>query len=277
MGLHRIRFRLRIQIREQDVNKRFKVMAIASVFSVMMFSLNSFADKGSGGGGTTTPPPAPVLTLSGSGATISASGIVGVASDQPTFLNLLAKSDGRDAPVITKVSGPAGLIIYSLNPVDHPHGENGYTIMIVVWTPTRNDIGQTAQAIFKATTQTGRSASLAFNFGPVQGVPPATVSGFTATRVGDHIEASWSPSVTGDPLTYTLSACYMSVLVGSNIPEIYCDAVSNTTALQLLNIPIGPAINVGNPAVNATYYGLFLNAWSGIDGHFMGSVSANIQ
>ena len=258
------------------MNRVFKVVLFASVCSALMLPLRSFADKGSGGG-TTTPPPVPTgPTLTGSGTTVSPSGIVGVASDQPTFLTLLAQSDGRDSPTITMLSGPAGLIIYNLSPVDHPHGQNGFTVMPVVWTPTREDIGHTAQAIFQATTQTGRSALLTINFGPVQDVPPATVSGFTAFRVGDHIEAHWSPSATGDPLTYTLTACYMSVLVGSNIPEIYCDSADKTAALQSLNIPTGPAINTGNPAVQATYYGLFLNAWSGIDGHLMGRVSTNI-
>jgi hypothetical protein len=84
-------------------------------------------------------------------------------------------------------------------------------------------------------------------------------------------------SATGDALTCTLTACYMSVLVGSTIPEIYCDSADSTALLQSLNIPTGPAINAANPAVKAVYYGLFLNAWSGVDGHLMGRVSANVQ
>jgi hypothetical protein len=264
--------------RGQDMNRVFKVVLFASVCFALMLPLRSFADKGSGGG--TTPPPVPTgPTLTASGTTVSvASGTVGVASDQPTILSLFAQSDGRDSPTITKLSGPAGLIIYNLSPVDHPHlGQNGYTTMAVVWTPTRSDIGQTAQAIFQATTQSGRSASITLNFAPVQDVPPAAVSGLLAFRVGDHIEAHWSPSATGEPLNYSLVACYMSVLVGSTIPEIYCDAVDKTAALQSLNIPAAPAINVGNPAVQATYYGLFLYAWSGVDGHSMGRVTTNIQ
>jgi hypothetical protein len=229
---------------------------------------------GGGGGGTAVPPPVPRSALSISSG-LNTLGPVG--SDQAVFLTVTALGDDRDAPVITMTSGPAGLILNNLLPSADPHGGiNGHTLASYMWTPGRSDIGQTFQATFTATTQSGAAVSTTVAFGTVQDVPPATVSGLTATTFADHIEAHWNPSATGDRLTYTLVACYNSVLVGTTIPGIFCDSAGNTQALELLDIPTGPATNLGLPGQSANYYGLFLNAWSGFDGHLMGRVSVNL-
>jgi hypothetical protein len=78
-------------------------------------------------------------------------------------------------------SGPAGLIVYNTTPVDHPHGQNGYTLATYVWTPSRDEIGLSTQATFKTTTQSGGVTAVSVSF-TVQDVPPNTISGFVATN-----------------------------------------------------------------------------------------------
>jgi hypothetical protein len=259
-----------------------KATVFSSLCIALTFSPNAFAQKGggtggggnTGGGGTATPPPpnrtAP-LTFGGGLTTLT------VGSDQPAFVMLQANSDGRDAPIITRNSGPDGLILYNTTPADHPHGINGYTLSYYVWTPGRADIGSNPQASFTATTQSGASRTIAVNLGPVQDVAPGAISGLTASLAGDHIEAHWNPSATGAALTYTATACYHSLLLGTNLPYLFCDKAGTTSDLQLLNIPSGPAENAGQPGVPVTYYGIFVSANSAIDSQLGGQVTTNVQ
>ena len=255
------------------MTRSLKALLCASVCFALMLPLNSFAQKGSGGGGTgsggggTTTP----LVFGGGLQALT------VGSDQPAFVMLQATSDGRDAPIITKVAGPVGLILYNTAPVDHPHGVNGYNVTYYVWTPSRADIGTSPIAIFTATTASGAISTISVTLGPVQDVAPGAISGLIANFVGDHIEAHWNASTGPDPLTYVVTACYHSVLVGTNLPYLYCNKVDTTNALQSLNIPTGPVSNVGQPGVPATYYGLFVGASSAINSQFGGQVTANVQ
>src|SRR5215813_6728190 len=87
---------------------------------------------GNGGGGKPTAPPSVPLTFTG--------GVLGdVATDQMAIVQLRANSDGLDAPVITEVSGPAGLIVQSVLPADHPRGSNGFNVTDYAWTPSPAD------------------------------------------------------------------------------------------------------------------------------------------
>jgi hypothetical protein len=262
---------------DSDMTRFVKATVFASLCIALTFSSNALAQKGGtgGGGGTATPPPpnrtAAPLTFGGGLTTLT------VGSDQPAFVMLQANSDGRDAPIITKNSGPDGLILYNTTPADHPHGINGYTLSYYVWTPGRGDIGSSPQASFTATTQSGASRTIIVNLGPVQDVPPGVISGLTASLAGDHIEAHWNSSATGAPLTYTVTACYHSLLLGTTLPYLFCDRVGTTNDLQLLDIPSGPAQNAGQPGVPVTYYGLFVNASSAIDSHLAGQATTNVQ
>ena len=225
---------------------------------------------GGGGGGGSTAPSIP-LTFLGGLVTFP------VPADNPAFMLLRATSDGRDAPTITEVSGPAGLVLDSMAPADHPHGSNGSNIIQYIWNPSRADIGTTPTAVFTATTQSGAHQTLTVNLGPVQDGAPGQVSDVTAMLTGDHIEARWSQSPDGTPLTYIVSACYHSLLADTSLPFVYCDTVRTTSDLQLLDIPSGPTTNTGQPGVPATYYGIFVFATSAIDSHFEGEAAANVQ
>jgi len=189
-------------------------------------------------------------------------------------VQLLAVSDGRDAPVITKVSGPDGLILYNTAPVDHPHGTNGYTTATYVWTPSRADIGTAPVTVFAATTQSGASATVTVTLGPVVDVTPGAISGLTATLVGDRIQVNWSSNAT-EPLTFTVTGCYHTVLTGTNLPYLFCDKLDSTTALQT-NVPASPTVNVGQPGVPVNYYGIFVAGSNGT-GTVGGSATANVQ
>jgi hypothetical protein len=261
--------------RGSDMTRFAKATAFASLCIALTFSSNALAQKGgTGGGGTATPPPPNrnvPLTFRGGLTTLT------VASDQPAFVQLQANSDGRDAPIIRKNSGPDGLILYNTTPADHPHGINGYTLSYYVWTPGGADIGSNPQASFTATTQSGASLTITVNLGPVQDVAPGAISGLTATLAGDQIEAHWNSSATGAPLTYTVTACYHSLLLGTNLPYLFCDNAGRTNDLQLLNIPSGPTQNVGQPGVPVTYYGVFVSANRAVDSHLGGQATTNVQ
>jgi hypothetical protein len=151
----------------------------------------------------------------------------------------------------------------------HPH--------LLLWTPGGADIGSNPQASFTATTQSGASRTITVNLGPVQDVAPGAISGVTARLAGDHIEAHWNPSATGAPLTYAVTACYHSLLLGTNLPYLFCDRVGTTNDLQLLNIPPGPVANAGQPGVPVTYYGLFVGASSAIGSNVQGQATTNVQ
>jgi hypothetical protein len=274
------------------MNRIFNAVAFASLcFSLV--TVNSFAsqngNKGGGGGGGNNggsgggKPVQSNLFYSASLPPGTPSGTAAAGSDWPSFITITAVNHEGDAPKITMTSGPAGLIIYKLDSVDNAPGGNGTTVETFVWTPSRSDIGVSAQATFVIATQSGESDTLPITFEPVEDLLPWIVSGFTATKVGDHIEAHWNPNESGnsstknDPLFYTLTACYESIQVGSDIPAVHCDELDKPDSLSSLNIPLGPRPNTGNPSVPATYYGLFLSAWSGLDGHLLAQASANIQ
>jgi hypothetical protein len=272
-----------------------RTLAGASVCLALMLPLNLFAQKGGGGGGATgggggaakgggggggngggtaVPPPAPQNPpFSFTGGVTSLT----VGSDQPVFAALDARSDGRDAPIITEDSGPAGLILYNAFPIDHPHGVNGSNTMIYVWTPGRADIGTNPQAVFTATTASGATSTIAVNLGLVLDAPPGVISGLTAQLAGNHIEAHWNASANGDPLTYTVVGCYHSLLLGTNLPYLFCDKVDTTTALESLNIPAGPAVNDGQPGVPVNYYGIFVTVSTVVGSSPLGSATANVQ
>ena len=276
------------------MNRILKVAAFTGLcFSLMPIS--SFASQGGnksggsgggGNGGSGGKPTQSRLLFSVSIPPGIPSGTAGAGSDWPSFITVTAINHEGDAPKITMTSGPAGLIVYKLDSIDHPPSGNGSTVETFVWTPSRSDIGTIAQATFVATTQSGETGTIPITFEPVEDSLPWTVSGFTATKVNDHIEAHWNPnesqnnSTKNDPLFYTLTACYKTVQAGTDVPAIGCDALGDReslSALSALNIPLGPATNIGNPAVPATYYGLFLSAWSGIDGHLLAQASVNIE
>jgi hypothetical protein len=269
---------------EHDMTRTVKALVWASVCFALMFPLNSFAQKGSGGGGTggggtgggggtATPPPAPQnppLQLTGGVTALS------VGSDQPAYVQLTALSDGRDAPVITKVSGPDGLILFGATTVDHPHGTNGYNLTTYVWTPGRADIGSAPVAVFTATTQSGASATLTVTLGPVVDVAPGVISGLTATQAGDRIQASWGSNATGAATVFMVVGCYHTLLLGTNLPYLACDKLDSTTALQS-NVPASPTVNVGQPGVPVNYYGIFVTASAGPGTVASGSATANVQ
>jgi hypothetical protein len=282
---------------EQDMIRMVKAVVCASVCFGLMLPLNSFAQKGGtggggatgggggaagggggaaggGGGGTATPPPAPKnppFTFTGGITSLS------VGSDQPVFVALDARSDGRDAPIITEDSGPDSLILYNAFPIDHPHGVNGSNTMIYVWTPGRADIGTNPQAVFTATTASGGRSTITVSLGPVVDVAPAAISGLTAQLVGDHVEAHWNASANGQSMTYTVVGCYHSLLTGTNLPYLFCDKLDTTTALESLNLPAGPATNVGQPGVPVNYYGIFVNAATVAGAGASGTATANVQ
>jgi len=265
------------------MTRTVKASVCTSVCFALMLPLNSLAQKGSGGGGTgsggtgggggtATPPPAPQnppLQFTGGVTTVT------VGSDQRAFVQLLAVSDGRDAPVITKVSGPDGLILYNTAPVDHPHGTNGYTVTSYVWTPGRADIGTAPVALFVATTQSGASATRTVTLGPVVDVAPGVISGLTATLAGDRIQVNWSSNATETPLTFTVTGCYHTLLVGTTLPYLACDKLDSTTSLQS-NVPASPTVNIGQPGVPVNYYGIFVSGANG-PGTVGGSATANVQ
>jgi hypothetical protein len=263
------------------MSRTVKALAYASVCFALMLPLNSFAQKGSGGGGTgggtgsggggtATPPPAPQnspLRFTGGSTALT------VGSDQPAFVQLLALGDGRDAPLVTKVSGPDGLILYNTAPVDHPHGTNGYTMAVYVWTPSRADIGTSPVAVFMATTLSGASATVTVTLGPVVDVTPGAISGLTATLVGDRIQANWSSNASGTSATFSVTGCYHTLLPGTNLPYLFCDQLDSTTALQS-NVRASPTVNVGQPGVPVNYYGIFVSASGTVA---QGSATANVQ
>jgi hypothetical protein len=272
------------------MNRILKAVVFASLCFSLMLPINSFASQGGkggggnngggGNGGSGGGKPAQSRLLLTASSIETPDGRFPAVADTATVITVTATNHEGDAPKIALISGPAGLIIYKLNSVDHPQNGNGFTVATYVWTPSRNDIGTTAaHAIFVATTQSGESATLPIDFEPVQDLGPGFLSGFTATKVNDHIEAHWNPNASGDPdpLFYTLTACYKSVVPGTNVPAIDCDSVDKTDSLSSLNIPLGPSTNVGNPSVPASYYGLFLYAWKANNGILVGQGSANLQ
>jgi hypothetical protein len=95
--------------------------------------------------------------------------------------------------------------------------------------------------------------------------------------VGDHIEARWNASADGTPLIYSVTACYHSLLTGTTLPYLFCNSAGTTSALELLNIPLGPSVNLGQPSVPATYYGIFVSANSAADSHLEGQATTNVQ
>ncbi|HEX4581770.1 MAG TPA: hypothetical protein VH139_06900, partial [Acidobacteriaceae bacterium] len=68
-----------------------------------------------------------------------------------------------------------------------------------------------------------------------------------------------------------------SLLLGTNLPYLFCDRVGTTNDLQLLNIPPGPVANAGHPGVSVTYYGLFVGASSAIGSNVQGQATTNVQ
>jgi hypothetical protein len=266
------------------MTRTVKAVVCASACFALMLPLNSFAQKGSGGGGTggggtgggggtATPPPAPQnppLQFTGGSTSLT------VGSDQPSYVQLTALSDGRDAPVITKLSGPDGLILYNTAPVDHPHGTNGYNFTTYVWTPSRADIGSAPVAVFVATTQSGASATVTVTLGPVVDVTPGVISGLTATLVGDRIQANWSSNASGTSAAFNVVGCYHTLLLGTNLPYLACDKLDSTTALQS-NVPASPTTNIGQPGVPVNYYGIFVGASAGSGTVAQGTATANVQ
>jgi hypothetical protein len=150
---------------------------------------------------------------------------------------------------------------------------NGYTTATYVWTPGRADIGTSPVAVFRATTQSGASATVTVTLGPVVDVSPGAISGLTATLVGDRIQANWNSS--GTSATFTVVGCYHTVLTGTNLPYLFCDKLDSTTALQS-NVPASPTVNAGQPGVPVNYYGIFV-AGANASGTVGGSATANVQ
>ena len=111
--------------------------------------------------------------------------------------------------------------------------------------------------------------------GPVVDVSPGAISGLTATLVGDRIQVNWSSNATGTPLTFTVTGCYHTVLTGTNLPYLFCDKLDSTTALQS-NVPASATVNLGQPGVPVTYYGIFVGG-SNVTGTVGGSATANVQ
>ena len=277
------------------MNRTLKAVAFASLCFSLMLPIPSFASKngggsnsggggnngggGNGGSGGGKPAQSSVLLDAGFQGVLIVNGLISPVSDTDAVLTVTATNHEGDAPKISLASGPAGLIIHKLSSVDHPQNGNGFTVATYEWTPSRDEIGTARQVSFVATTQSGESVTLPIDFGPVQDGGPMFLSGFTGARVSDHIEAHWNPNQSGDsdPLVYTLTACYKSVVAGTTTPAIDCDSVDKTDALSSLNIPLGPAINIGNPSVPATYYGLFLDAWKAASGLHVGQASVNLQ
>jgi hypothetical protein len=278
---------------EQDMNQGLKTMAFASLCFSLMLPINSFASQGAKGGGGSNAggsnggggnggggKPTSSRILLGASSITTPSGFFPAVAETANVITVTAINHEGDAPKITMTSGPAGLIIYQLNSVDNPPNGNGFSVATYVWTPNRNEIGTpAAHATFVATTLSGESATLPIDFEPVQDIGPTFLSGFTATKVNDHIEAHWNPNESGDPdpLVYTLTACYKSVIPGTDALAIDCDPVDTTDSLSSLNIPLGPTINVGNPSVPATYYGLFVYARKSASGLLVGQASVNLQ
>jgi hypothetical protein len=274
------------------MNRTLKAVAFASLCFSLMLPINSFASGGGKGGGGSTggggtggsgggkPAQPRVLLSAGFQGVLVVNGQISPVSDVAAILTVTATNHEGDAPKISVTSGPAGLIIHTLSSVDNPPNGNGFTTATYEWTPSRNEIGTTPRQItFTATTQSGQSVSLPVVFGPVQDSGPTFLSGFSAERVNDHIEAHWNPNESGDPdpLIYTLTACYKSVVPGTSDLAIDCDTVDKTDALNSLGIPLGPTTNIGNPAVPATYYGLFVDAWKASSGLHVGHASFNLQ
>jgi hypothetical protein len=272
------------------MNQTLKAVAFASLCFSLMLPINCFGGQGgksgggstsggggNGGSGSGKPTQSRLLVSVGSIAT--ADGRLPAVADWANMITVTAINHEGDAPKINMTSGPAGLIIYKLNAVDNPPSGNGFTEETYLWTPSRSEIGTLAHATFVATAKSGESANISVDFEPVQDPGPEFLSGFTATKVNDHIEAHWNPNESGDPdpLVYTLIACYKSVVPGSTDLAIDCDTVDKTDALSSLNIPLGPSTNVGNPSVPATYYGLFLYAWKANNGILVGQVSVSLQ
>jgi hypothetical protein len=270
------------------MNQIMKTMAFASLCFSLMLPINSFASQGGkgggggngGGGDGGSGKPTSSRILLGASSVTTPGGLFPAVAETANIITVTAINHEGDAPRISTTSGPAGLIIYQLNSVDNPPSGNGISVATYVWTPSRNEIGSpTAHATFVATTQSGESATLHIDFEPVQEIGPTFLSGFTATKVDDHIEAQWRPNESGDPdpLVYTLTACYKSVKPGTDVPTIDCDSVDKTDSLSSLNIPLGPTTNIGNPSVPATYYGLFIFAWKSASGLLVGQASVNLQ
>src|ERR1700753_2396082 len=288
MTCFRMRLFFIVKETEQDMNQSLKTMALSSLCFSLMLPINSFASQGtkggggsSGGGGNNggSGKPTSSRILLEAGSITTPSGRFPAVADTANVITVTAINHEGDAPKITMTSGPAGLIISQLNSVDNPPNGNGFSVATYVWTPTRDEIGTNAHATFAATTQSGESATLPIDFEPVHDIGPTFLSGFTATKVNDHIEAHWHPNESGDPdpLVYILTACYKSVIPGTNNPAIDCDTVDQTSSLSSLNIPLGPTTNIGNPSVPATYYGLFLAARKSASDLLVGQASVNLQ
>jgi hypothetical protein len=82
---------------------------------------------------------------------------------------------------------------------------------------------------------------------------------------------------TGTALVYSVTACYHSLLTGTTLPYLFCDRAGTTNAVELLNIPLGPSQNLGQPGVPATYYAIFVTANSAFDSHLEGQATSNVQ
>jgi hypothetical protein len=205
-------------------------------------------------GGTATPTP-PAVTANPTIA-LSSSLFPGtnVVAGQTVSIVVVATSESgnRRAPTLALASAPAGLTLVSSASVDGPHGGGpGYVEASYTYTPSRDQIGL-AESVTFTVTSTGGATSGSVSFGVVQDAPTA-LTGLTAVRAPDHIDAHWQPSAGGTgTISYVVSACYRNANIRQTAST--CDVVATTTstqaALPLLNASptVAPAGGV------ATYF-----------------------
>jgi hypothetical protein len=229
---------------------------------------------GNGGGGQPVPPPQPLtFNVSLLGSTTSF-GVVN--SDQEATVVLTASSDGKDVPVITLVSGPAGLILQGEAPIFKGGLPFSSISANYVWTPSRADIGTAPTAVFEVTTASGASLFRTVVLGPVEDAAPGVISSLTATHVGDRVQVQWSTNSTGSAVNFAVTGCYHTLFPGTTIPYFTCDQLSNTTTPGA-DVPASPTVNSGQPGVPVNYYGIFVTASSAANASLLGSASANVQ
>lgn len=70
--------------------------------------------------------------------------------------------------------------------------------------------------------------------------------------------------------------CYHTLLLGTNVPNMTCDKLDTTKALES-NVSASPVLNVGQPGVPLNYYGIFVTASTGAGAIASGSATANVQ